>query len=345
MTIERMAGLANIVALLPGGYCAYGTYVLLHPPTTTAASAPSANAPSGLITAFVIAGCLLAIAAILNFIASVRTPKQHLTAQDLHRGIDPFKSPRWELVSGHSFVNETVEIDGKSFRNCSFENVRLMFHGTAPVDMQSPTLVGGKLIVETDHAPTMFYVTFRDRLMSLGNGSTQALNEKGKAIAAQPLIVVSADPMIYLDIPNNADLLTKTTIMLQNHGGAVAHNVKIQDLTVRGRNITFDSVAAIGATTTVALFPDISGNPFSNTHDLLSALRQDWEVSTGELTHEYPWKLVIDYEDVLHHTFRSNIDLMYYPVQDLHERNKAHDWPKRSFRIVEVKSIEIMRLS
>jgi hypothetical protein len=36
---------------------------------------------------------------------------------------------KMEQVSYKSFVNETVEVDGKHFDHCQFENVKLVFHG------------------------------------------------------------------------------------------------------------------------------------------------------------------------------------------------------------------------
>ncbi len=44
------------------------------------------------------------------------------------------KKPRVSVIE-KSFVNERVEIDGKSFINCKFTNVTLVFRGEAPFDL------------------------------------------------------------------------------------------------------------------------------------------------------------------------------------------------------------------
>jgi hypothetical protein len=45
---------------------------------------------------------------------------------------ESFLSPRWRIVSGHKFVNKSIDVDGKSFRNCNFENVRSLSQITRP---------------------------------------------------------------------------------------------------------------------------------------------------------------------------------------------------------------------
>lgn len=50
------------------------------------------------------------------------------------RSRDAFNSPRWNIVSGQSYENYSLEVDGNSYRDCSFKNVTFIFHGTAPFE-------------------------------------------------------------------------------------------------------------------------------------------------------------------------------------------------------------------
>src|ERR1700691_1555605 len=68
-----------------------------------------------------------------------------------------WSNPRLEMVSGKNYVNKTVDIDGKSFRDCSFEHVTLMFHGTAPSEMVGTNQISGGLSIDIDHPMAMFY--------------------------------------------------------------------------------------------------------------------------------------------------------------------------------------------
>jgi|GEM_PF-4642534 len=62
-----------------------------------------------------------------------------------------------ELVSGRNFLNETVDIDGKIFENCTFTNVTFFYHGTGYADFKNVKLFGDVLI-KTDDRPAMAYL-------------------------------------------------------------------------------------------------------------------------------------------------------------------------------------------
>jgi hypothetical protein len=59
---------------------------------------------------------------------------------------EPFRKPQWEVMNGHTFKNTTVELDGKSFQNCTFENVSWMFRGRAPVEICEGLRLSGNYI-------------------------------------------------------------------------------------------------------------------------------------------------------------------------------------------------------
>jgi len=56
-------------------------------------------------------------------------------------GFAPIPANELKLIEGQQFINEQVELDGKSFRNCRFINARLLFHGRNSFDMVSNNFV------------------------------------------------------------------------------------------------------------------------------------------------------------------------------------------------------------
>lgn len=78
------AQIANILAIVPGVYCAYGTYVLLHggvpQPTSTPAQSGSvivthSVSPNLLLWSFVIFLSCVSIAAIINLVLALKRPR------------------------------------------------------------------------------------------------------------------------------------------------------------------------------------------------------------------------------------------------------------------------------
>lgn len=58
------------------------------------------------------------------------------------------------IIYAHSYLNEAIEIDGKKFDRCSFENVKLIFHGTQPTNFRQCRFIP----VSTD-SPTVRLMT------------------------------------------------------------------------------------------------------------------------------------------------------------------------------------------
>jgi hypothetical protein len=50
-----------------------------------------------------------------------------------HPDVTVWQSPKHETIYAKSYLNETVELDGKLFDHGHFENVKLMYHGFGPV--------------------------------------------------------------------------------------------------------------------------------------------------------------------------------------------------------------------
>ena len=69
-----------------------------------------------------------------------------------------WQSDKRETISWKTFTNETVEIDGTLFDNCTFENVTLMFHGTAPPTFLKTTFKGTNLLTTDNKSATGFAI-------------------------------------------------------------------------------------------------------------------------------------------------------------------------------------------
>jgi len=81
--------------------------------------------------------------------------------------IDPFKNPKFEIVIGQSYRNTSIEIDGKSFRRCSFANTKLVFVGRAPYEFASDCEFGEELELTTENQAIIQYQRLRKVLQSM----------------------------------------------------------------------------------------------------------------------------------------------------------------------------------
>jgi hypothetical protein len=59
-----------------------------------------------------------------------------------HPNVDSWSLLRVETIYAKSFLNETVELDGKHFDRCHFENVKLLYHGLGPVSFNGSDFKG-----------------------------------------------------------------------------------------------------------------------------------------------------------------------------------------------------------
>lgn len=62
------------------------------------------------------------------------------------RDVEEWQDPKQEMVYAKSFLNETVELDGKSFDHCHFENVKLLYRGLGPTSFTQSDFKGSVLL-------------------------------------------------------------------------------------------------------------------------------------------------------------------------------------------------------
>lgn len=67
-----------------------------------------------------------------------------------HHQLKELKPEELTKVSGKTFVNQTVDIDGMAYENCKFVNVKLMFHGKKSFLIAHDDFVG-PLAITTDN--------------------------------------------------------------------------------------------------------------------------------------------------------------------------------------------------
>jgi hypothetical protein len=70
-----------------------------------------------------------------------------------------FKHPpvsELELVQGKTFTNETIEIEGKNFLDCTFNNVRFVVHGKQTTAIQHNHFHGPVVLTTDNHAIAAF---------------------------------------------------------------------------------------------------------------------------------------------------------------------------------------------
>lgn len=97
---------------------------------------------------------------------------------------DAFSDPRWQIVSGRRFENESIHVDGKSFRSCTFKNVTFLFHGTAPTEFTGSSQFAGSIRLSTNHPPTMFWRTLEHMFSTIPGAEieTSPVDHKGQKV-------------------------------------------------------------------------------------------------------------------------------------------------------------------
>jgi hypothetical protein len=129
--------------------------------------------------AFLIAAAVIALIGRL-------LPSSRSQARVDWRGAFRTRTPKFELIYDHTYVNQTIEVDGKSFRNCSFSNVTFLFRGTAPFEfVDGNRFIEGGFSFSTDDPAVMLFSKMQRFSRSIPGAQIKegGLDEKGNLLA------------------------------------------------------------------------------------------------------------------------------------------------------------------
>jgi hypothetical protein len=104
---------------------------------------------------------------------------------------ESFRNPKWDIVSKRDFVNEVVDMDGKSFRDCSFTNIQLMYHGNAPTEIVGTSAIEGSVIIVSDNPAINLFTKLYQFLTSAPNAEIR--EQDGTQYKRKPLL--APDPL------------------------------------------------------------------------------------------------------------------------------------------------------
>ena len=89
-------------------------------------------------------------------------------------------TPPHIVVSKKTFVNERVMLDGRAYRNCTFENVTFVFNGTEPFELTGNT-INGRIQLASDNPSISGTFAMMRGLGLLGNVDFRNDSEIGRA--------------------------------------------------------------------------------------------------------------------------------------------------------------------
>jgi hypothetical protein len=146
-------------------------------------------------------------------------------------------------------------------------------------------------------------------------------------------------PRPYLNVlePDEA-MFRRTTFVLTNRGGDVAHNVQLQPIKIHYRQVLFDPIAVIAVQEERSTLSTVEGQGTMLEHDFMNVMREEWNAA-GKLVEEYSVKLIISYEDFTGKKFEADAEVVYFPINATnHERYpQVPEWMKHEFKIIEVR--------
>jgi hypothetical protein len=112
-------------------------------------------------------------------------------------GSEVDQNPRDEqLVYGQSFRNESVEIDGKKFDHCKFENVTIVFHALAPADFLECQWTGA-IYLKTDNDGAKGFMMLMEQMRhtpGLSMFKVGSVDNKGNIMPIAPGVPIDQSP-------------------------------------------------------------------------------------------------------------------------------------------------------
>jgi hypothetical protein len=251
--------------------------------------------------------------------------------QSIRQWREAFSNPRWQIVDNHKFENDSIVVDGKSFRRCSFKNVKFLFHGTAPFEFQGPTDIdAGSIMFGTDDPAITWYETMQQQFAALPGAKleTTAKDAAGHDIVrkkptierigpghdgddakASPVAVPPHVIVVKIEHPEHG-MTPETSITLKNVGKEVVQNVGVRPFTLSGKEVSFTQVAIIAIDAEKAVSPRIKGVVVLQQRDLLSVLESEW-ANTDVSKKEFTVRTRVRFEDLVGKSFEVPFDLVY----------------------------------
>lgn len=307
-----------------------------------------------IVGMFVVASTL----AFFNFRGRKNVPSSPLqdTGKDWR---EAFFKPQWEIIAGHSFMNSTVEVDGKSFRDCKFQNVTFVFHGKAPVEFVGTNQISGSFSLNTDNlAVTMFSKLQRFARNIPGARIVEtAVDERGNTLpdafqitpASLPTHEVDvSDPRINVRISDEqVKGLRQTPLILHNQGKEVAHQIQVEPIKFRSALVEFPLIESLEVDSKSKTMPKISGSlPHVHMlfHNIVPLLEDAWAHNSEPQQNQLldvnkpfsiPAKITYrNFNDTAR--FETNFEIRYWGLHESLRRNNLLAQDQPSIEIVNV---------
>lgn len=109
---------------------------------------------------------------------------EHAFRAAQRRAAESEAKPSWietnlEPVNRRTFTNEVVEIDGKRFEKCRFQNTTLMYRGKGGADFIECAFVDGQTRMATDFKPAAFFSQLMHKFKGLPSAASFQYGEQG----------------------------------------------------------------------------------------------------------------------------------------------------------------------
>jgi hypothetical protein len=166
-----------------------------------------------------------------------------------------FRDPKWQIISSRKFENESILIDGKSFRNCTFTNVTFLFHGTAPTEFTGQSQFAGSIRLSTNHPPTMFWRTLEHMFSTIPGAEVETSPVDRKGNKLEPRVTgfpVAADDEAQLSLEpadgeiHSYDPAGKSYFFVRSCCPRFLRNIRFDPIESRGgHKIWLDGIASL----------------------------------------------------------------------------------------------------
>jgi hypothetical protein len=270
-------------------------------------------------------------------------------------GREVWSNPRFKLVTGRNYINETIEIDGKSFRDCSFEHVTLMFRGIAPSEMIGTNRISGGLSVNTDHPAAMLYSSLQRFARSVPGARVieGAVDPKGNVLPDKfefakiggmteeqtPTSPAVTPQVIVIRAEQSGDGMTpQTNLSLKNVGKEVAQKVTVKPFSLSGKRVSFTQLAVLALDAEQSISPRIEGveTVFAK-RDLLDALFGEW-ANADPTQKEFAVRTAVQFENLNGIAFEVPFDLVYCAYVHRLYKISLNERSKREMVLIEARN-------